>query len=39
MIISNVTKKQGFTLSLEDSLLEIPPGEGGEGELTLPQPF
>ena len=29
MIILKVTKKQGFTLSLEDTFLEKPQGGGG----------
>ena len=33
MIILNFTKKQGFTLSLQDIILEKPQGRGG-GKLT-----
>ena len=36
LIILKVTKKQGFTLPLEDTFLEK---NTGEGELTLLQAF
>ena len=36
MIILKVTKKQGFTLSLEDTFLEKPQGGGGEVKELKP---
>ena len=40
MIVSKVTKKQAFALSLEDIYFEKPHGEGGGSKLTpLPQQF
>ena len=43
MIILKDTKKQGFTLSLQDTSLEKPQGEddgeGGGGGIDSPQPF
>ena len=38
MIILKVTKKQGFTLSLEDTFFEKPQGGGGEGGQIDPPP-
>ena len=37
MIILKITKNQGFTLSLEDILLEKAQGEGGRGFNLNPQ--
>ena len=36
MIISKVTKSQGFALSLEDGFLEKPQWGGGGGQIDLP---
>ena len=33
MIILNVTKNQGFTLTLEDTVFEKPQEEGGCGQI------
>ena len=38
MIILNVTKNQGFTLTLEDTVFEKPQEEGGGVKLTR-KPF
>ena len=38
MIILKVTKKQGFTLSLEDTFLEKPEGVGCQIDPTPPLP-
>ena len=35
MITLNVTKKQGFTLSLQNTFLENPQGEVGEGVCSV----
>ena len=39
MIILKVTKKQGFTLSLENTLLEKPQDGGGGGQIDPSQLF
>ena len=40
MIILKVTKNQSFHLSLEDTLFEIPQGDGGGGGVQIaPQAF
>ena len=38
MIVSKVTKKQAFALSLEDIYFEKPHGEGGGGQTDPPAP-
>ena len=40
LIILKVTKKQGFTLTLEDKFLDNPQrGDGRRGVKLTPQPF
>ena len=39
MIILKVTKKQGFTLGLEDTIFKRPRGWGGWAQIEPPSPF
>ena len=39
MIILKITENQSFTLSLEDTFLEMSQGEGGGGGKLTPPPL